>query len=398
MAKKKKNIIANDLRYNHPLAWFTNPENKIASPEFLNETIRWFETGPGSRAFTALDFLNLLFRQLAYVSDNIYATEAVKEHFQNIALSVTEQHILTGFIVKWWGGYPVRHPYRDKEATLRAIEQVFFSNEPDSPERVFCKADPVERKELMKYGMAMTALINDGVDLAETLKEINASDAEKYYKTFEEAFQHAYLMEAVGPFVHKTQYLAAKSHHEFGYSNWLIDFKGWNFGDEDGYKKFLNRTTIIEYLHYDKRQTELQKDEFAKEKALWQLDDSSALDTNHKPEDPQASAYDGIVRKHLTRFKDLFRTDDQFNYAVNTICTFITTKQAPSTQQVFVRKDKVKDFAFALGEIWRDAYNEVLPLRYLKLCRELFSTLSKYEIDDSRYKKSLLYKYFISAT
>jgi hypothetical protein len=395
MAKTKKSTIAKDLRYNHPLAWYTNPENRLATPEFMSETIRWFETGPGSRAFTTLDFVNLLFKQVDYVSANITATDSVREHFQTIKLSVTQQHILTGFIIKWWGGYPVRNAYRNQETTLKAIQEIFLSAEPDSPEREFCRADMVKRKKLLNLGTAMTAVINNEGDAAEILKEVNGNNQEKQYGTFEDAFRHARLMEAVGPYVNETQFLAAKVRHEIGLSNWLMDFKGWG-GDEDGYKHYLNRTNLLDYLRFEKRQEMQSKDEFAKEKSLWQIDEPEIQEFAHQPVDNQASIHEVTVGQYLEKDKALIKSEENYRYSVRVISEFLATGQAPVPQQVFVRNGKVKEFCYALGEIWRDTHNEAISLSYLNLCKGLFSILSSYEIDESNPKSSLIYKYFIS--
>jgi hypothetical protein len=398
MATKNKKAIAKEFRYDHPLSWFTDTQNDMVDQAFVSATIRWFESGPGSRALKPLDFLNLLFKQIAFLSEHITETEAVKEHFQNLPLTVTQRHILTGFIIKWWGGYPVRHAYRNKEATLRAIEELFLSGEPDSPEREFCKADASERKKLMNLGIALSAELNHGVDARELLNEIEEKDPEKYYKTFEELFQAAAMMEAVGPYANGTQFWAAKALHEAGFNNWLMDFKGWIYGDEEGYRKFLSRPIFMDYLRYNKKQQQAEKDQFASKKALWKLNDPQPATALDQQEPQSASHYENTVRNRLEAYEGYMQSAENYEYAVRTICTFLTDRQELKVEQVFVRSGIIKQFSKALGDIWKDNFNEVIPLSYVKMCQRLFSILAKYDIDEADYKGKPPYKYFISAT
>lgn len=395
MAKQKKTKIPRELCFDYPLTWFTDPTH-IPNQQLVQATIQWFETGAGSRAFTTLEFLNLLYKQRQFVMENIYTPDSVKNHFDNLPLSTLEKHILTGFILKWTGGYPVHCPDREQEKTLKVIEAIFLHDEPDSPEHTFCLADMNQRKQFMKLGIALTTAINHGLDAATLLTDMDQAEHDKQYEQFEDLFSAATIMGALGPFKNEIQYQAAKSRHEFGFNSWLLDFKGWLLGDEEAYKPHLNRSTFIEYLRYDREQGLLRTNQFNAQKILWSLDDPepSCIDSESEPIPP--SPQQQAVRKHLLPFHPLFQSEQEFERAVVTLSEFLVDRQYKDVQEVFMRKKSVKTLSFALGEIWRNSYNEVIPFSYLNLCKQLFSVLSKYDIQETGYKGSNLYKYFIS--
>ncbi|UPK71393.1 hypothetical protein [Chitinophaga filiformis] len=397
MATRNKSKIVKDLSFNYPVTWFTDPSN-IPNQELVQKTIQWFETGPGQRAYAPLEFLNLLYKQFRFVIENIYDAEVVSNHFRTLPLSPLQKHILTGFVLKWTGGYPVRSAEREQEPTLKGIEEIFLTGEPDSPEREFCKADMNVRKQFIKLGLAFTGAINNGIDVNEFLKEMDGNDREKQFERFEDLFREATLMEAVGPFKTKNQYVIQEKSCNYRFNCWLAEFKGWTLGDESTYKPFLNRITFQEYLRYERKDQQLKQDNFAAEKLLWQLDDSNDLTAEKNEEVAPLLLHEMTVRKQLTQFKPLFQSDEQFNQAVYTISNFLNIRQSHDVKQVFVRKGKIRRIAYALGEIWRNTYNDAIPLSYLKMCRNLFSVFSTQEIEDSTYKTSNLHKYFISPT
>lgn len=396
MANVKRSAIRPDLRFDYPLSWFKNPSN-IPNQESVSATIDWFETGPGKRAFTPIEFLNLLYKQLDFIGNNIYEIDEVTRHIHSLPITDLQRHILTGFILKRFGGYPASMPDRAQEKTLKAIEQIFLTGDPESPERQFCKADMQMRKNFMKLGIAFTTSINYGIDAKYILEEMDESSlaADKVYFSFKELFREAVVMGALGPFTSDAQYLVEQSKNEYNFNSWLSDTKGWLLGDEISYKDLLRRSVFIEFLKHEKEQQKYNANKHAAEKELWNLDTFN-LHTEQKQADISENHI--IIENQLIEFKDLFKSANEFDRAVISIAKYLDSGEITIANKIFVKSGSKKKFAYALGEIWKNTANGVIPLEYLKLCKNLFSIFSTDEIEDKTYKSSNLYKYFLTKT
>ena len=145
----------NSISANNELSFYTD-KNNIPNQDLVKETIDYFESGQGSRAFKPLYFLNLLESQFQFMKDNIKDGDIVIQHIRNLPLNKLEQHILCGFLIKWTGGYPVNNLNEDFNNTLKQILVEFLSYNEDTPEKEFCKANPETLKKFMMMGIALT--------------------------------------------------------------------------------------------------------------------------------------------------------------------------------------------------------------------------------------------------
>ena len=132
----KRNLKAVSANYN--LEYYTNKTN-IANQDFVKETIEYFETGEGMRVFKPLEFLNLLEKQYQFILDNFRDSDKVIKTFKTLPLNDIEKHILFGFLLKWFGGYPVNNLNEDFDSTLKTIQKEFLNFEVRHPKKVFAK-------------------------------------------------------------------------------------------------------------------------------------------------------------------------------------------------------------------------------------------------------------------
>ncbi|WP_436488815.1 hypothetical protein [Chitinophaga sp. ARDCPP14] len=393
MAKTKSPKIPADLCYNYPLEWYTDANN-VPNQQSQSEIIQWFSTGPGARLFAPIEILNLLYKQVDFVSQNIYDGDKVESHLTDLPLTDLQKHVLFGLILKKFGGYPIHLAEREQEKTIKRVEQLFLSGEKDSPEREFCKTDMDTRKEFMKLGLAFTTSIRTGIDVREILAEMDETTAEPVYRNFEDLFDDAALKGGVGPFHPQSRYLIERTRYNFTFNTWLIDHKGWPHGDEVAYRQFLNRLTFVEYLKYEKDQVALNNKLLAADKQRWTVGDTDVQAPDTETEDDKSV----LVRKHLSKFIDLFNSGEELNRAITIITEFLNIAKVTKTKQIFVKNGSKRKFAYAFSQIWKETSNEAIPLKYLKLCKNSFSIFAKEDIDEKNYKSSNLYKYFITKT
>ena len=92
------------------LNFYFNAKN-IPNQELVFETYNYFLSGDGRAYFEPLDFLNLLFWHYKFLNENVEKPFDVLNQFRSaqFAISELQRHLLLGFILKWFGGYPVNN-------------------------------------------------------------------------------------------------------------------------------------------------------------------------------------------------------------------------------------------------------------------------------------------------
>jgi hypothetical protein len=223
----------------------------IPNQELVNETISFFETGPGKGTFTPLAFLNLFDQQYEFVKLNFNDPDLVMRHFESLALSDSEKHTLFGFILKWFGGYPVNNMNDELNFTLKLVQTAFLNFPGDTPEKQYCKTDQAMRNKFEKYGIAFTAAINHGLDVNELLAAMEPEDpAEKVFHQFSDLFAAATANGLVGPFPGQKHFLIAQTTCNYEFNIWLQTHKDWEYRNEEQYLALLTIPVFSAYLSY----------------------------------------------------------------------------------------------------------------------------------------------------
>lgn len=232
----------------HGLEHYTD-KNIIANQDLVNETINYFTSGPGKVTFTPLEFLNLLDKQYQYVKLNFNDGILVVEHLKNLPLSERSKHTLYGFILKWFGGYPVNNMDEDFDRTLKLVQKEFLSFEEDTPEKQFCKADQVMRNKFEKFGIAFTTAINYGIDVNEILAEMDFDEPKtEVFLNFADLFADAKSKGVIKNYSDRKEYLIAQSAYNYEFNVWLQMQKDWEYRNEKQYEKLLTREIFEEFL------------------------------------------------------------------------------------------------------------------------------------------------------
>lgn len=142
MKKELKVISANN-----DLDFYYNTEN-MPNQDLVFGTLEYFETGKRKGFFEPLEFMNLLWEQYNFVNTNIQKPHTTITTLKALPLTVDQKHVLFGFILKWFGGYPVTNMDKQYDTTLRLIEKEFLSYKKQTPEKKFCQKDWVQYSRL----------------------------------------------------------------------------------------------------------------------------------------------------------------------------------------------------------------------------------------------------------
>ncbi|MFP5081981.1 hypothetical protein [Pedobacter sp. JCM 36344] len=245
-----------DISSDHPLDYYTD-KKIIPNQDLVNETIDFFANGSGSDLFTPIEFLNLLDKQYNYVKINYQNSLLIQDHLKNLPLTGRCKHTLFGFILKWFGGYPVHNLDEDFNRTLKLIQKEFLSFEQETPEKQYCRADQAMRNKFEKFGIAFTTAINHGIDVNEILAAMEFDEQKlNVITSFEDLFAEASKLGIVERYTNQKNYLIVQSSHQYEFNVWLQMVKGWEYKNEEQYKNLLKVEIFIEFL---KQRTPKQK-------------------------------------------------------------------------------------------------------------------------------------------
>jgi hypothetical protein len=175
-----------DISENNSLDWYTNKEN-IKNQTLVSGTIDYFENGERKNLFHPLDFLNLLWKQFYFVLGNHRDTELVIKSLKELPLDDERKHVLLGFIIYWYGGYPVHNLNDELNKTLKEIEKMFLSYNQDTPEKEFCRRS-IEDSERELEEQSAAIIIQDYVN-----KLIGKKDEKRLGKKDEKRLWNRYV-------------------------------------------------------------------------------------------------------------------------------------------------------------------------------------------------------------
>ncbi|WP_118976560.1 hypothetical protein [Taibaiella koreensis] len=232
---------------NHPLEYFTDEIN-IPNQKLINEIIKYFEIGEGSRVFGPLEILNLLELQISFIKLNIQDGPKVISSLLNLPLNKLENHVFLGLILKWFGGYPVSNMNDDFDTTLKLIQKEFLNFDVDTPEKKFCRADEEERKKFLRLEIALNASLKHGINATEILEKLEKDENVKLYGQFDEMFYDFVKNEKILQFANNQDYLFAQSIYHYEFKTWLFDKKELEYGNEQQFRNLLSIKLFGEFL------------------------------------------------------------------------------------------------------------------------------------------------------
>lgn len=135
---KSNPIDCTPLPYaDNDMDFYYNVEN-IPNTTLVPGVVQYFEKGDGKGSFEPLDFLNLLWLQRKFITENINKAQTVIDYLNGLHLDEKRRHILLCFIIKWAGGYPVSILDRQYRTTYSRIVEEFLKYPEDTPEKEFC--------------------------------------------------------------------------------------------------------------------------------------------------------------------------------------------------------------------------------------------------------------------
>jgi hypothetical protein len=242
----------NGISSEHTLEHYTNKE-VIPNQNLVNETITFYETGQGKGIITALEMLNLINKQQNFVMMNYNSSEVVVQHLKNLPLNERTRHSLFGFLLKWFGGYPVNNLNEELNTTLKLIQAEFLSFKDDTPEKQYCRADQIMRNKFEKYGIALTSAINNGIDVGELLAAMEIGEPrEIIFQNFNDLFTVATKSGLIEDFADKKEFLIAQAAYNYQFNVWLQEYKGWEYRNEEQYRELLTTDISKEFLNHKK--------------------------------------------------------------------------------------------------------------------------------------------------
>ena len=120
-----QNRLIDTFKDKNDLNYYFNADN-IPNQDLVFQTYNFFKKGGGKTIFEPLDFLNLLNWHYRFLTNNVAIPFSVLDQFTHLPLSKKEQHILIGFTLKWFGGYPVHNLNSQFNTTLKLLEEEYL--------------------------------------------------------------------------------------------------------------------------------------------------------------------------------------------------------------------------------------------------------------------------------
>ena len=228
-------------------------EKNIPNQRLVNDTIMYFKTGEGLGKFSALEFLNLLDKQLEFLRLNYNQGEQVIQRLKDLPLPDRKKHTLYGFILKWFGGYPVNNLDEDFDKTLKLVQKEFLAFEGDTSEKKICRADQAMRNKFEKYGIAFTTAINHNIDVNEILGAMGIDEPEQpVFNNFSDLFTEAVSKGIIEDFTDRKAFLIGQSAYNYEFNVWLQTHKNWEYRNEEQYQALLTIDVLVEFLTHKK--------------------------------------------------------------------------------------------------------------------------------------------------
>jgi hypothetical protein len=270
LADDKENLAVNhldDISSEYTLEHYKAKE-VIPNQNLVNETITFYETGEGKGTITALEMLNLINKQQNFVMMNYNRSEVVVQHLKSLPLTDRKKHSLFGFLLKWFGGYPVNSLNEELNTTLKLIQAEFLSFKEDTPEKQYCRADQNMRNKFEKYGIALTSAINNGIDVGELLAAMEIGEPrEIIFQNFNDLFTDATTSGLVEDFADKKGFLIAQAAYKYQFNVWLQEYKSWEYRNDEQYRELLTTNIFMEFLDHKKSKAITSVDRPANETA-----------------------------------------------------------------------------------------------------------------------------------
>ncbi|WP_166444673.1 hypothetical protein, partial [Dyadobacter bucti] len=147
-----------------------------------------------SAYFEPIVFLNLWHKQWSFFEANWSKPYSVVETLKSLRLSEEQKHILFGFILKFYGGYPIQHISTNSAVALRLLEKAFLSFPHDSPEKLYCLHSshvrvptilPENETIVYKYDEGDVKVLSADNDLDFYFSVRNIPNSELVFQTFE---------------------------------------------------------------------------------------------------------------------------------------------------------------------------------------------------------------------
>jgi hypothetical protein len=118
----------NDLNY-----YFN--ANNIPNQDLVFDTFNFFRKGPGKDYFDPLAFLNVLNWHYRYLTANADRPFNVLSQVNKVPVNSIQRHLLIGFILKWFGGYPVNNLNTQFNTTLKFLEAEYLETVEEAKNR-----------------------------------------------------------------------------------------------------------------------------------------------------------------------------------------------------------------------------------------------------------------------
>ncbi|MBC7934990.1 MAG: nucleotide-binding protein [Rhizobacter sp.] len=145
--------------HDRDLNWYFNAKKIPAQKNLVAPTYEYLTEGEGKGIFEPVDFFNLLEFQKDFILNNLDRPFDTLNKLKSLPLTEKEKHILFGFIIKWFGGYPVNNLNEQVNVILKMIEKEFLKFPENSFEKEFCRTDHKIVKKLSEVAAHLGAVM-----------------------------------------------------------------------------------------------------------------------------------------------------------------------------------------------------------------------------------------------
>lgn len=114
-----------DFMFSYDLNYYHNYDN-IQHQELVFQTVEYFEEKDGKEICSPLNFLNLLYWHYKFIGENLDKPYDVIKRIDELVATDVGKHILIAFLIKWYGGYPVKKDNPRYNTVLRLLEKKYL--------------------------------------------------------------------------------------------------------------------------------------------------------------------------------------------------------------------------------------------------------------------------------
>lgn len=114
-----------DFMFSYDLNYYHNYDY-LPNQELVFQTVEYFEQGDGKEFCKPLDFLNLMYWHYKFIGENLDKPYDIIKQIDELVATDAGKHVLIAFLIKWYGGYPIKNLNPKYTTVLKLLEKKYL--------------------------------------------------------------------------------------------------------------------------------------------------------------------------------------------------------------------------------------------------------------------------------